>query len=107
MEAVQEHTSLVRSSEVWYEDGNIILQAEDTLFKVYRGILSRESPFFRDMFSLPQSDASAVDCLEGCPIIVVHDKPDEFKKFLSAMLNYECVLTLTSAVGAGSLNAAA
>lgn len=89
MEAAQEHPSLVRSSEVWFKDGNIILQAEDTLFKVYRGILSRESPFFRDMFSLPQTDVNAAGRLEECPIIVVHDKADELKSFLSAMLNYE------------------
>ena len=89
MESVQEHASLKRSEEVWFDDGNIVLQAGDTAFKMYRGILSRESPFFRDMFSLPQSDATMADCYEGCFLITVHDKPDEMKKFLAATHNYE------------------
>ncbi|EKM54767.1 uncharacterized protein PHACADRAFT_258837 [Phanerochaete carnosa HHB-10118-sp] len=89
MEPVQEHASLMRSGEVWYDDGNVVLQAGDTLFKVYRGVLSRESPFFRDMFSLPQSDAATAECYDGCPIIPVHDKPVEMKKFLTATHNYE------------------
>lgn len=89
MEPMQEHTSLKQSNEVWFDDGNIVLQAGDTLFKVYRGILSRESPFFRDMFSLPQSDTTMADCYDGCMVIPVHDKPDEMKKFLAAVHNYE------------------
>ncbi|GJE92821.1 BTB domain-containing protein [Phanerochaete sordida] len=89
MESMQERATLVRSEEVWFDDGNIVLQAEGTLFKVYRGILSRESPFFRDMFSLPQTVDTVSDCYDGCPIIAVHDSPNEMKKFLSATHNYE------------------
>ena len=91
MEPMQERASLVRSEEVWFDDGNIVLQAGDTLFKVYSGILSRESPFFRDMFSLPQTADTVSDCFDGCPVIAVHDNPGDMKKFLSATHNYESV----------------
>lgn len=37
------------SNDVWFDDGNVILQAESTLFKVYRGILVQNSTVFHDM----------------------------------------------------------
>lgn len=37
------------SNDVWFDDGNVILQAESTLFKVYRGILAQNSSVFHDM----------------------------------------------------------
>lgn len=40
---------------LWYEDGNIVLQAQCVLFKVHRGILARQSDFFKNMFTLPGS----------------------------------------------------
>lgn len=31
----------------WYDDGNVVLQAEDTVFRVYQGLLASRSPVFR------------------------------------------------------------
>jgi hypothetical protein len=33
----------VRSTDVWYDDGTLVLCAEDTLFRVYRGVLAAQS----------------------------------------------------------------
>ncbi|KAJ7167231.1 hypothetical protein C8R43DRAFT_984555 [Mycena crocata] len=46
-----------RSTDVWFDDGTVILQAEQTLFRVYRGVLAAQSTIFRDMFSISQPDA--------------------------------------------------
>lgn len=43
-----------QSKEIWFEDGNIVLQTESTLFKVHQGVLARHSSIFFDMFSVPQ-----------------------------------------------------
>lgn len=51
----------ITHAEPWLDDGNIILQAGTTQFRVHASILSIHSPVFRDMFNLAQPD-SAVDC---------------------------------------------
>ena len=38
-----------KRSEIWFEDGNIVLEAEGTQFRVHRGILSLNSPIFNTM----------------------------------------------------------
>jgi hypothetical protein len=43
--------------ELWFEDGNIELIAEDVSFRVHKSVLAGSSDFFRDMFSLPQPPA--------------------------------------------------
>ena len=47
-------STLVTRSDIWLEDGNIVLQAENMQFKVHRGLLARVSPVFADVFSVPQ-----------------------------------------------------
>lgn len=53
--------------EPWFEDGNIVLVAQDTAFRVHRGILSKASEVLCDMLALHQpADA---ETLEGCPVV--------------------------------------
>ena len=50
-------------------DGDVVLKSSDgALFRVHKVILSLASPFFRDMFSLPQADAPP-DGISNCHII--------------------------------------
>jgi len=37
----------------FFDDGNVTFRVENVLFKVHKSLLARESPFFKDMFSLP------------------------------------------------------
>jgi hypothetical protein len=37
-----------QSEEAWFEDGNIIIQAQNVQFKVYKATLSRRSQIFAD-----------------------------------------------------------
>ncbi|KAJ7188686.1 hypothetical protein C8R46DRAFT_1341379 [Mycena filopes] len=61
----------ITRSEVWYSDGSVVLQAENTQFRVHWSILGVNSSFFRDMQGLPQPpDEASVD---GCPVVVLHD----------------------------------
>lgn len=64
-------------SHIWYDDGNVILQAEGTLFKVYRGTLARSSTVFEDMFSFPQPPSADTEMMDGCPIVRLSDSAEE------------------------------
>ncbi|KAG8889260.1 hypothetical protein FRB98_005073 [Tulasnella sp. 332] len=76
------------------EQGDCILQCPDrTQFKVYRIILSLSSPFFRDMFSLPQgmstkqtsSLSSSLSDEADIPVIDVSEDPKTLHTLLSLL----------------------
>ncbi|KAJ7725332.1 hypothetical protein B0H16DRAFT_1895121 [Mycena metata] len=68
-DATAEAPPLVRSAEYWFDDGNIILQAESTQFRVAKSVLSMHSSVFRDMFLLPLPSDEAM--VEGCAVVVL------------------------------------
>ena len=70
-------------SDIWFEDGNIILIAGDVAFKVHRGQLERHSEIFRDLFSLPQP----VDQprFQELPIVQLYDSPSDITFLLRAL----------------------
>ncbi|KZT21146.1 hypothetical protein NEOLEDRAFT_1158295 [Neolentinus lepideus HHB14362 ss-1] len=86
-------TSLVRHPDLWFVDGSVILQADTTGFRVHTSILSLHSTFFRDLFSLPgPTDPSSSrigvnmnEELDGCPLVVLHDSPDDLANLLKAL----------------------
>ncbi|KAI0784183.1 hypothetical protein C8Q75DRAFT_810256 [Abortiporus biennis] len=41
--------------DLWFEDGSIVLQAENVIYRVYRGHLIRHSVVFRDMLAALQT----------------------------------------------------
>jgi BTB/POZ domain len=69
----------------WLDDGNIILQAESTQFRVLRSILSASSSVFRDMFSLPQPENE--NLVDGCPVVHVSDTADDLHHVLKALFD--------------------
>jgi hypothetical protein len=75
--------TLTRSPDVWFHDGTVVLQAESALFRVYRGVLAAQSPIFRDTFAIPQPPTQ--DTYDGCPLVLLHDSPEDLKLFLLAI----------------------
>ncbi|KAJ6519009.1 hypothetical protein C8R45DRAFT_885247 [Mycena sanguinolenta] len=76
---------MLTRSEVWISDGNVVLQAENTQFRVHLGVLARHSAVFRDMQGLAQTtDERSV---EGCPIIQLSDDPTDVEYLLNALYN--------------------
>jgi hypothetical protein len=68
-----------RVRDLWFEDGNIIIQAGNSQFRLYRGILSARSPVFHDMLAIPQPpDCELVD---GCPIVRLPDPESQVTPF--------------------------
>ncbi|TFY57397.1 hypothetical protein EVJ58_g7043 [Rhodofomes roseus] len=81
MEGVQ---SIVKRDEaVWFEDGNVVLQAGEIAFRVYQGLLAMNSEVFAGMFSVPQPDS--VERLDGCPVIHLPDHPDDLRHLLRVL----------------------
>ncbi|KAJ7113335.1 hypothetical protein C8R43DRAFT_1039923 [Mycena crocata] len=72
-----------RVQDLWFDDGNLVIQAENKHFRVFRGILAARSPVFQDMLSFPQpSDAELV---EGCPLVRFPDCAWKVTVFLKAI----------------------
>lgn len=79
----QRTESALTRSDIWYDDGSVVLQAEATQFRVHWSVLSLHSAFFRDMRTLPQpADEQSV---EGCPVIELHDSSTDLDILLSVL----------------------
>ncbi|KAF9000614.1 hypothetical protein BDQ17DRAFT_1359229 [Cyathus striatus] len=72
----------VRSLDIWFDDGNVILEAGGIRFKVYKGTLAANSTVFRDMFEISHPDKNLV---EGCPVVQLYDSPKDLAFFLKAI----------------------
>ncbi|KAJ7753391.1 hypothetical protein DFH07DRAFT_824300 [Mycena maculata] len=75
----------VKCQGLWFEDGNLIIHAGNTQFRVYRGVLAARSPVFQDMLSFPQPPDS--ELVEGCPVVRLHDNTHEVTDFLKAIFD--------------------
>ncbi|KAJ7119172.1 hypothetical protein C8R44DRAFT_673527 [Mycena epipterygia] len=87
MEVDIEPDGIRRVQELWFEDGNLVIQAGRSQFRVYRGVLAARSSVFQDMLSFPQPPDS--ELVEGCPLVRLHDNPAEVSVFLKAIFNSE------------------
>ncbi|TCD68724.1 hypothetical protein EIP91_010008 [Steccherinum ochraceum] len=77
--------SIYQRGNHWFEDGNVVLVTENTAFRVYQGILSKNSDVFRDMFTIPQpADAEK---MEGCPVVHLTDTKADFGRLLTILFD--------------------
>ncbi|KAI0652473.1 hypothetical protein C8Q79DRAFT_1005665 [Trametes meyenii] len=74
-----------KDDEFWFEDGNVVLVLESSAFRVHRGVLSRHSETFRNLFSIPQpKDVDDIETLDECPVVRLQDSLHDFKHLLQA-----------------------
>ncbi|OJT14410.1 hypothetical protein TRAPUB_9051 [Trametes pubescens] len=72
--------------DFWLEDGNIVVVAQNTAFRVHRGVLARRSEVFSGLFTVPQPEYEVgVEKIDGCPVVRVQDSLHDFKHFLHAL----------------------
>ncbi|KAF7329394.1 hypothetical protein MKEN_00201000 [Mycena kentingensis (nom. inval.)] len=81
---------LLRPEYLWFDDGNIILRAENTIYRLHKSILSAHSEVFRDLFAVAQADVS--EQIEGCPVVCIPDNAVEVTSFLRAVTDPRRVL---------------
>ena len=78
-----------RESDLWYDDGNIVIQAETTQFRVFKGVLAPLSDIFKDMFSIPFPQPPSVEVVDGCPVVRVYDSARDWTYILRAIFKRE------------------
>lgn len=85
---------MIRDPDLWLEDGNVVIVAQDTAFRVHRGLLSRHSEVFSGLFTLAQPDDQALtERYDGCPVVRVPDSSHDFRHLLRALYDgLRCVL---------------
>ncbi|KAI0739115.1 hypothetical protein C8Q80DRAFT_1275284 [Daedaleopsis nitida] len=76
--------SILRDRDLWLDDGNIILVAGKTAFKVYKGLLAVQSPVFAGMLAASSPDATTRS--EGTPVVHLPDSPTDLKHLLHTLL---------------------
>ena len=70
--------------EFWFDDGNIILIAQQTGFRIFRGLLAVQSTVFADMFAAASSQPD--ETLDGCPVVHLTDSPLDLAHLLRILL---------------------
>ena len=76
--------NLKRDADLWMEDGNIVLVERDVAFRIYRGLLTKQSTVFGDMFAT--GDPAADEHLDGCPVVRLPDAPSDLKHLLQFLV---------------------
>ncbi|KAJ6542518.1 hypothetical protein DFH09DRAFT_837970, partial [Mycena vulgaris] len=71
--------------DLWFEDDNLILRAESSLFRISKGVLTACSSLFRDVLSFPQTDGE--EHIDGCPVVWLHDSATDVTHFLRAIFD--------------------
>ncbi|KAI0648600.1 hypothetical protein C8Q79DRAFT_903734 [Trametes meyenii] len=75
--------TMKQDADFWFEDGSVVIVAEDTGFRVHRSLLARVSSVFQDTFSIPQPpDAHAH---QGVPALELQDSAHDMKCLLYAI----------------------
>ncbi|KAF7331341.1 BTB domain-containing protein [Mycena kentingensis (nom. inval.)] len=85
-----------RSEELWFSDGNIVLEAGHRQFKVFHGILGARSTIFRDMLAMPQPPNR--EMADGCPLVKLPDAAEDMTAFLKAIYDSSFFLPYPSPV---------
>ncbi|OCH83682.1 hypothetical protein OBBRIDRAFT_742845, partial [Obba rivulosa] len=60
-----------------------IFVADDMAFRVYQGVLSRYSPVFSDLFTLPKPEEAEI--MDGCAVVRSPDNPAELERLLHVL----------------------
>ncbi|KAJ6529620.1 hypothetical protein B0H19DRAFT_968072 [Mycena capillaripes] len=60
-----------RAEGLWFADGSVVVKAQNSLFRVFGGILAQASPIFADMFDIPQPQNA--ETMDGRPVVEMLD----------------------------------
>jgi hypothetical protein len=78
-----------RHPNLYMSDGTIVLLTNDTLFRVYFGLLSMHSEVFSGMASLSEFQPPDADVYDGCPLIYLTDDAEDLAYFLEMTLGLQ------------------
>ncbi|KAI0364250.1 hypothetical protein BV20DRAFT_872916 [Pilatotrama ljubarskyi] len=75
--------SFQQDPDLWFEDGSIVVVAQNTGYRVHTSLLSRLSPIFRDMIAIPVPRNEHT--VQGAPIVYVPDSAHDMGCLLRAV----------------------
>lgn len=71
-------------SDVWFDDGNVVLAAGGQAFRVYKGLLSKSSAILAERLSAPRS--TVVEKFEDCDVVRLRgDHPVDVSRVLEVI----------------------
>ncbi|RDB14912.1 hypothetical protein Hypma_016394 [Hypsizygus marmoreus] len=89
---------------VYYKnDGDCVILVKNTLFKIHRFLLTRDSTVFADMFSLPGNESSPQGTADSTPILL-HDDPEDFRYLCWALYALPTELSAQSTAGGANVS---
>jgi hypothetical protein len=93
---VQDVPELQRVEDLWFEDGTLVLQAESSIFRIYKSILSIKSSVLRGILSKSQNQQDGL--IEDCPVVRLDDSAEDLTDFLKAIYDAEYVPGVPSSI---------
>ncbi|TFK88120.1 hypothetical protein K466DRAFT_598906 [Polyporus arcularius HHB13444] len=88
-EVLQAKSSPTRDDDLWFDDGTLIVVAQNVEFRVYRNHLAERFEVFRDMLSFPQPTPSDSTDDLPCPAIHVTDSARDWRNVLRLLFHPE------------------
>ena len=70
-------------------DGTMVLLSSDTLFRIYPGLLSKQSEVFRGMASLSEHQPADAETYDGCPLVRLTDDAQDLAYFLETTMGLQ------------------
>ncbi|TFK61515.1 hypothetical protein BDN72DRAFT_849592 [Pluteus cervinus] len=70
---------------LWFPDGNIIIQADATCYRLYQGILAQQSAYFGRI--LAPGEAEKLPVVDGCRLVRLEDGVQDVTPFLKALFD--------------------
>ncbi|KAJ7939593.1 hypothetical protein B0H13DRAFT_1569175, partial [Mycena leptocephala] len=69
----------VRDHQFYYESGDCIIRAEDTLFKIHKFVITQDSAVFSSLFSLPQGSLVVEGSSDDLPITLEGENANDIR----------------------------
>ncbi|VDC03571.1 unnamed protein product [Peniophora sp. CBMAI 1063] len=87
---MSESSSVITNPDLWFEDGDVVLVAGDTHYKLYANLLARHSTRFRTMFMETKLEAGdSYENFDGCPMYTLPHEPEEVTLMLRRMMGFD------------------
>ncbi|TRM66487.1 hypothetical protein BD626DRAFT_627027 [Schizophyllum amplum] len=77
-------TPPTRVQDLWFPDGDVVVRAGNTLFRVHAPVLERRAPALRGLLAVSQADPDSEE-VDGAPVLVLQDPPEQVTHWLRAM----------------------
>ncbi|KII87428.1 hypothetical protein PLICRDRAFT_255081 [Plicaturopsis crispa FD-325 SS-3] len=79
----------ITRSDIWYDDGSVVLQAEFVQFRVYREFLAQNSPVLKDLFESGSASTTSEETVDKCPVVHLRkDTATDVRYLLHAIHNW-------------------